>query len=137
MILKHKVEHKGEMLRVTFEVPLADVIAHLGDSAHRLEDALYRRVASYLVQRVPEDMWDVAQLLQNEGELGHVKWFDDQKGFGFIRTYDRQDVFVHHSQITGEGYRTIEQGQQVRFKRRFVSRQGQELVEAVDVEPIK
>jgi CspA family cold shock protein len=75
-------------------------------------------------------------ILHEEGEVGHVKWFDDRRGFGFIRTYDRQDIFVHHSQLAGEGYRTVEQGQRVRFKRRFVRREGAEVLEAIDVEPV-
>jgi cold shock protein len=136
MLLSHKVEHKGDKLRVTLEVPLADVIAHLAAAPERMEDPLYRHVISYLLQRVADDIWDVAEILHAEGEVGHVKWFDDRKGFGFIRTFDKQDVFVHHSQINGEGYRTVEQGQKVRFKRRFVKREGQGVIEAIDVEPL-
>lgn len=137
MIITHRIERKADKLRVTLELPLADIIAHLCENPDRLQDPMYRRVVAYLLQRVPDDLWDVAAILHEEGEVGHVKWFDDRKGYGFIRTYDKQDVFVHHAQIAGEGYRTLEQGQQVRFKRRFVSREGTEVIEAVDVEPVK
>ena len=47
---------------------------------------------------------------------GTVKWFNDAKGFGFIKQDDESDVFVHYSQITGEGFRTLEEGQQVSFE---------------------
>jgi len=47
--------------------------------------------------------------------VGTVKWFNDAKGFGFIRQDDNSDVFVHYSQISGDGFRTLEEGQQVQF----------------------
>ena len=48
--------------------------------------------------------------------IGTVKWFNDAKGFGFIsRTSDGADVFVHYSSIDGEGFRTLAQGQMVKF----------------------
>ena len=46
---------------------------------------------------------------------GHVKWFNDSKGFGFIVNESGKDVFVHFSSIQGEGYRTLREGQQVNF----------------------
>jgi len=46
---------------------------------------------------------------------GTVKWFNPQKGYGFIATSDGRDVFVHYSSITGDGYRTLFEGQQVTF----------------------
>ncbi|MDJ0957666.1 MAG: cold-shock protein [Arenicellales bacterium] len=47
---------------------------------------------------------------------GTVKWFDESKGFGFITPSDGgKDVFVHFSAITGEGFRTLAEGQQVTF----------------------
>jgi cold shock protein len=48
--------------------------------------------------------------------LGTVKWFNDAKGFGFIKQDDESDVFVHYSQIAGEGFRTLEEGQPVQFE---------------------
>ena len=46
---------------------------------------------------------------------GNVKWFNDAKGFGFISRADGPDVFVHHTAIVGEGFRTLSEGQQVEF----------------------
>ncbi len=47
---------------------------------------------------------------------GTVKWFNNAKGYGFIQTENGQDVFVHHTAIQGEGYRSLEEGQQVQFE---------------------
>lgn len=49
---------------------------------------------------------------------GTVKWFNDSKGFGFISLDDGADVFVHYSQINGDGFRTLEEGQSVQFQLR-------------------
>ena len=47
---------------------------------------------------------------------GTVKWFSDQKGFGFISQENGDDVFVHHSAITGDGFKTLAEGQAVEFE---------------------
>lgn len=46
---------------------------------------------------------------------GKVKWFNAEKGYGFISTEDGKDVFVHFSAIQSEGYKTLEEGQAVEF----------------------
>jgi CspA family cold shock protein len=46
---------------------------------------------------------------------GVVKWFNAEKGFGFISREGADDVFVHFSQIQGTGYRSLEEGQRVEF----------------------
>ena len=47
---------------------------------------------------------------------GKVKWFNNQKGYGFITPEEGKDVFVHHTAIQGEGYKSIEEGQEVEFE---------------------
>ena len=47
---------------------------------------------------------------------GTVKWFNDKKGYGFIVTDAGKDVFVHHSAIEGEGYKTLKEGDNVQFE---------------------
>ncbi|WP_100331083.1 cold-shock protein CspD [Bacillus xiapuensis] len=47
---------------------------------------------------------------------GKVKWFNAEKGFGFIEVEGQDDVFVHFSAIQGEGYKTLEEGQSVSFE---------------------
>ncbi|MPW26448.1 cold-shock protein [Alkalibaculum sp. M08DMB] len=46
---------------------------------------------------------------------GTVKWFNSDKGFGFITTEDGKDVFAHYSQINSSGFKTLEEGQKVTF----------------------
>ena len=46
---------------------------------------------------------------------GKVKWFNNQKGYGFITPEPGSDVFVHHTAIQGDGYKTLEEGQEVEF----------------------
>lgn len=47
---------------------------------------------------------------------GTVKWFNAEKGYGFISRPDGDDVFVHHTAIVGDGYRSLDEGQQVSFE---------------------
>lgn len=47
---------------------------------------------------------------------GHVKWFNDKKGYGFIETSDQGDVFVHHTSIVAEGFRSLSEGDRVSFE---------------------
>lgn len=48
-------------------------------------------------------------------EKGTVKWFNSEKGFGFIQRDSGEDVFVHFKSIRGDGYRSLEEGQRVEF----------------------
>ncbi|MBA7481401.1 cold-shock protein [Candidatus Aerophobetes bacterium Ae_b3a] len=48
-------------------------------------------------------------------EEGTVKWFDDRKGFGFIERENGEDVFVHFSNVSMEGFKSLEQGEKVSF----------------------
>jgi len=61
---------------------------------------------------------------------GTVKWFNNSKGYGFITPEDgSQDVFVHHSSIQGEGYKSLDEGQTVEFE----VQQGEKGPEAANV----
>ncbi|HWG55543.1 MAG TPA: cold shock domain-containing protein [Gaiellaceae bacterium] len=63
---------------------------------------------------------------------GTVKWFDDAKGYGFIAPEDgSKDLFVHHSGISGDGFKSLTEGAKVEYE----SRQGQKGPEAFNVVP--
>ncbi len=47
---------------------------------------------------------------------GTVKWFNDKKGFGFLSREEGDDVFVHHTSIQAEGFKTLSEGQEVEFE---------------------
>jgi CspA family cold shock protein len=47
---------------------------------------------------------------------GKIKWFDNKKGFGFIAQSTGQDVFVHHTSIAGQGFKTLNEGDEVSFE---------------------
>ena len=51
--------------------------------------------------------------MSGEKVTGNVKWFNDDKGFGFVEREDGPDVFVHHSSIQMEGFKTLKEGQKV------------------------
>ena len=48
--------------------------------------------------------------------VGRVKWFNERKGFGFIGQENGDDVFVHHTSIQGEGFKTLYEGDEVEFE---------------------
>jgi len=63
---------------------------------------------------------------------GTVKWFNETKGFGFIQQENGPDVFAHFSEITGNGFKTLAEGQQVEFS----IAQGQKGPNAVNIKPL-
>lgn len=63
---------------------------------------------------------------------GKVKWFSEQKGFGFIEKDEGGDVFVHYTAIQGSGFRTLTEGQRVRFE----VIQGKKGPAAINVKPL-
>lgn len=68
----------------------------------------------------------------SEKVTGTVKWFNDEKGFGFIAQEGGKDVFVHFSAINGDGRRTLTEGQQVTM----IVTQGQKGPQAENVTPL-
>jgi CspA family cold shock protein len=65
----------------------------------------------------------------SDRETGTVKWFSNAKGYGFIAREGADDVFVHHTGIRGEGYKTLEEGERVEF----TVTQGTKGLQATDV----
>ncbi len=64
-------------------------------------------------------------------EVGTVKWFNNDKGFGFIKRESGEDVFVHHTAIAGQaGYRSLQEGERVQFE----VKQGPKGLQAENVE---
>ena len=62
---------------------------------------------------------DCVENFRKEGSAmaeGTVKWFNEQKGYGFIEQDDGQDLFVHHTGINGSGFKTLHEGQRVQFE---------------------
>lgn len=64
-----------------------------------------------------------------ERETGAVKWFNANKGYGFITREQGSDVFVHYSALSGDGYRSLEEGQKVEF----IVTEGKKGLQAQDV----
>jgi len=121
----HRVERRGELLHVGLDIPLHDVAAALAS-----DTGFRERLLRYLESHIVPDVFEVAEILVREDStLGTVRWFDDSRGYGFIRSYDGNDVFVHYKDIVGAGYRTLQQGQRVRFK----YREGRQSLCAFDV----
>jgi CspA family cold shock protein len=68
----------------------------------------------------------------SEREVGTVKWFNASKGYGFIAREGADDVFVHYSAIQSEGFKTLDEGQQVEFS----VEQGPKGLQAANVVPL-
>jgi CspA family cold shock protein len=63
---------------------------------------------------------------------GKVKWFNDRKGFGFILQESGPDVFVHYTAIKGDGFKTLKEGQVVKYE----VKKGPKGIQATDVEKV-
>lgn len=61
-------------------------------------------------------MFNLQEDLLSMKVQGRVKWFNDAKGYGFISQEDGNDVFVHHTAIQGEGFKTLQENQVVEFE---------------------
>jgi len=68
----------------------------------------------------------------SEKEIGTVKWFNDAKGYGFISREGSDDVFVHHTAIQMDGFKSLSEEQQVEFS----VEQGDKGLQAIDVRPV-
>lgn len=71
--------------------------------------------------------------MNEERSTGTVKWFNPTKGYGFIARADGDDLFVHHTAIQSEGYRTLQEGQKVEF----AIENGPKGLQAVNVVPVR
>ena len=67
-------------------------------------------------------MGSTLSLEQESMQEGTVKWFNNKKGWGFIQKEDGGDVFVHYSAIQGDGFKSLEEGDRVRFEIEDASR---------------
>lgn len=120
------VDRRKDSLRVVVNIPLGELMAHLGPREGQFEARL-RQYFGKLIR----DVIEVGELIADEAatETGQVKWFNEDKGYGFITSIESEDVFVHWRGIAGDGFKVLKAGQLVRFKRR----RGRESMEAIDV----
>jgi CspA family cold shock protein len=65
--------------------------------------------------KVAQEVKHFGELTMAEREVGTVKWFHNGKGYGFITREEGEDIFVHYSEIEMEGYKKLEEGQEVEF----------------------
>lgn len=125
-MIRHSIETKGPSLEVTVDLALGELlVAVTGDRG------TYEQMLRDYFERVVQEVIQTAVTLSTEPEYGEVKWFDESKGYGYIRSVDRTEVFVHWRGIEGDGFKTLESGQRVKF----VRRQGSRSEEAIHVRP--
>ena len=72
-------------------------------------------VATLILNRLTPKLVNLAEVENDDREIGEVKWFNVNKGYGFITREDGEDVFVHFRAIRGKGHRTLAEGQKVRY----------------------
>nr|WP_298414934.1 cold shock domain-containing protein [uncultured Halomonas sp.] len=72
-------------------------------------------IATLLVHALTPKLVNLADVENDDREIGEVKWFNVNKGYGFITREDGGDVFVHFRAIRGKGHRTLAEGQKVRY----------------------
>ena len=126
--MKYSVEQVGEVLQIKAELDVGEALALLSrDSNGRQE--VRELISQELADQV---MTTLDGILEGDVE-GEVKWFREDLGYGYIRTLDKTEVFVHYNGIEGKGFKTLESGQKVRFKRRM----GRKSMEAIQVKPIE
>ena len=126
-VIKSSVNRLKESLQIKIEIPIGELLAHLGPR----QDQFRSRLRQYF-EHLERDVFEIAEVLSKEEELGTVKWFNDSLGYGFVTSIENEDIFVHWRGITGDGFKSLKKGQKVRFKRR----QGKETFEAIDVLPV-
>nr|WP_025732383.1 cold shock domain-containing protein [Carnimonas nigrificans] len=72
-------------------------------------------IATLAMQLLTPQLANIAQIENDDREVGEVKWFNVNKGYGFITREGGEDVFVHFRAIRGKGHRTLVEGQRVRY----------------------
>ena len=72
-------------------------------------------IATLAVNALTPQLVNIAEVENDDREIGEVKWFNVNKGYGFIKRDSGEDVFVHFRAIRGRGHRTLAEGQKVRY----------------------